>query len=61
MQHYDTTIIQKGQHLHFKERIFIEKRIAKEKLNRKIARLLDRPHSTVNNENKRGTIKQTKS
>ena len=60
MQHYDTTIIQKGQHLHFTERFFIEKRIALGDSNREIARLLDRPHSTVNNEIKRGTIKQIK-
>lgn len=58
MQHYDTTIIQKGQHLHFTERYFIEKRIALGDSNREIARLLDRPHSTINNEIKRGTIKQ---
>ena len=60
MQHYDTTIIQKGQHLHFTERYFIEKRIALGDSNREIARLLDRPHSTINNEIKRGTIRQTK-
>lgn len=60
MQHYDTAIIQKGQHLHFIERFFIEKRIALGDSNREIAPRLDRPHSTVNNEVKRGSIKQTK-
>lgn len=60
MQHYDTTIIQKGQHLHFTERFFIEKRLALGDSNREIARRLDRPHSTVNNEVRRGTIEQTK-
>lgn len=60
MQHYDTTIILKGQHLHFTERFFIEKRLALGDSNREIARRLDRPHSTVNNEVRRGTIEQTK-
>lgn len=60
MQLYDTTITRKGQHLHFTERFFIEKRIALGDSNREIARKLYRPHSTVNNEIKRGSIKQSK-
>ena len=58
MHTYDTLEIKKGQHLHFTERFFIEKMIALGKSNRSIGRLLDRPHSTINNEVKRGTIKQ---
>ena len=59
MQHYDTAIIQKGQHLHFIERFFIEKNSVRGFKSRDSTRL-DRPHSTVNNEVKRGSIKQTK-
>ena len=58
MHTYDTLEIKKGQHLHFTERFFIEKMIALGKSNRAIGRELNRPHSTINNEVKRGTIKQ---
>ena len=58
MHTYDTLEIKKGQHLHITERFFIEKMIALGKSNRAIGRELDRPHSTINNEVKRGTIKQ---
>lgn len=58
MHTYDTLEIKKGQHLHITERFFIEKMIALGTSNRSIGRLLDRPHSTINNEVKRGTIKQ---
>ena len=51
MQIYDTLPINKWQHLDFTERFYIEKMIA---------RVINRPHSTINNEIKRGTIKQKK-
>ena len=60
MYTYDTLEIKKGQHLHLTERFFIEKMIALGASHRKIGRLLDRPHSTINNEIKRGTIKQVR-
>ena len=60
MQFYDTLPINKWQHLDITERFYIEKMIALGYSNRAIARGLDRPHSTVNNEIKRGTIKQKK-
>lgn len=51
MQFYDTLPINKWQHLDLTERFYIEKMIA---------RGLNRPHSTINNEIKRGIIKQKK-
>ena len=60
MHTYDTLEIKKGQHLHLTERFFIEKMIALGASHRRIGRLLDRPHSTINNEIKRGTIKQVR-
>ena len=60
MQFYDTLPINKWQHLDITERFYIEKKKALGYSNRAIARGLDRPHSTVNNEIKRGTIKQKK-
>ncbi|WP_139101914.1 helix-turn-helix domain-containing protein, partial [Acinetobacter baumannii] len=49
MHTYDTLEIKKGQHLHLTERFFIEKMIALGASHRRIGRLLDRPHSTINN------------
>lgn len=60
MHTYDTLAIKKGLHLHFTEQFLIEKMIALGKSNRVIGRELDRPHSTINNEDKRGTIKQVR-
>ena len=58
MQFYDTLPINKGQHLDLTERSYFEKMIALAYSNRAIARGLNRPHSTINNEIKRGIIKQ---
>ena len=58
MQFYDTLPINKWQHLDLTERFYIEKMIALGYSNRAIARGLNRPHSTINNEIKRGIIKQ---
>ena len=60
MQFYDTLPINKWQHLDLTERLSIEKMIALGYSNRAIARGLNRPHSTINNEIKRGIIKQKK-
>ena len=60
MQFYDTLPINKWQHLDITERFYIEKKKALGYSNRAIARGLNRPHSTINNEIKRGTIKQKK-
>lgn len=57
---YNTTKVNKGQHLHITERFYIEKRIALGDSNREISRKLNRPHSTINNEIKRGTITQVR-
>ncbi len=58
MQFYDTLPIIKWQHLDITERFYIEKNKALGYSNRAIARGLNRPHSTINNEIKRGTITQ---
>ena len=60
MQFYDILPINKWQHLDLTERFYIEKMIALGYSNRAIARGLNRPHSTINNEIKRGIIKQQK-
>ena len=60
MQHYNITIIQKGQHLHFIQEFLVEKRIALRISNREIAGTIYIKHSTVNNEFRRRTSTHTK-
>ena len=58
MQFYDTLPINKWQHLDLTERFYFERIIPLGYSNRAKARGLNRPHSTINNEIKRGIIKQ---
>lgn len=60
MQLNDTTTTIKGQHLSLAERIEIQTLHIQGHSNRSIARILDRSHSTINVEMKRGIVDQVK-
>jgi IS30 family transposase len=56
----DTMPLHKGQHLQLNERIEIQVLKRLNKSNRFIAKQLQRSHSTINDEIKRGTVTQVK-
>lgn len=60
MQHNDITTRTKGQHLSLSERIEIQTQKRLGYSNRRIAKNLNRSHSTINDEIKRGTATQKK-
>lgn len=60
MQHNDITPKSKGQHLTLSERIEIQMMKRLEYSNRRIAKVINRSHSTINDEIKRGLASQKK-
>ena len=56
----DTTTLTKGQHLTLSERIEIQTFKRQGLSNRKISRILNRSHSTINDEIQRGWARQKK-